>query len=144
MELNTPTNPIIQGNQFILTQVGDRRIAFPTSMIASILLTERSQVLALPFYHEMVLGIVHHQGQLVTLMALQHLIEGKPSQIKEVFNALQLSESTGMPGLGLIVDQLLGQCGDDRMAADSDIERFQTQMLTPTLWQPRRWAASSP
>lgn len=144
MEPNTPVNSVIQGSQFILTQVGNRRIAFPTHTIAGILLTERSQVLALPFYHEVVLGIVHHQGELVTLMALQHLLEGKASQIKEVFNAVQLSESTGMPGLGLIVDQLLGQCGDEQMAADSTIERFQPQTLDPNLWQPQRWVGLAP
>ncbi len=144
MKPNSPTvNFAVQESHYILTQVGERRIAFPTQTITGILLTERSQVLALPFYHEMILGVVHYQGQLVPLVTLRHLLEGKPSPLREVFNAVQLSESTSVPGLGLIVDQLLGHCGEDQVADDHTIERFQPQILEPTLWQPQRWTPLS-
>ncbi|MGF1514712.1 MAG: chemotaxis protein CheW [Elainellaceae cyanobacterium] len=146
MKLPTPTidNLVTQGNHYILTQVGDRQVAFSTSDVTGILLTERSQVLSLPFYDDVVLGIVHHQGQFVPLMMLSRLLDGKPGQMREVFNAIQLSESSGTPGLGLIIDQLLGHCSEEAFAADDAIEHFQPQMLDPDLWQPQRRTALSP
>lgn len=131
-------------NQYILTQVGMRRIAFSAESVAGILLVERSQILALPFYQEMVVGIVHHQGELVTLMLLQQFLEDTPGQSREVFNAVQLSESTGTPGLGLIIDQLLGNCSEEQLTNDASISLFQPHLLNPELWQPKRWASLTP
>ncbi|MEM9818953.1 MAG: chemotaxis protein CheW [Cyanobacteria bacterium P01_D01_bin.6] len=142
MELDNPLLELsLPKNQYILTQAGTRRIAFPTKSVVSILLVERSQVLALPFYHEALLGIVHHQGQMVPLVTLQHLLEGNPSQLREVFNAVQLSESTGLPGLGLVIDRLLGNCSEEQVSTDSTIEQFQPNLLDPKLWQPQRWVS---
>ena len=129
----------IPKNQYILTHVGTRRLAFPSASVSGILLVERSHVLALPFYQKALLGIVHHQGQLVALVALQQVLEGSSGQAREVFNAVQLSENTSAPGLGLVIDRLLGTCSDDQVSSDDDIEAFQPQFLEPTLWQPKRW-----
>ena len=141
MEINTSIEPVVLENQYILTQVGTRRIAFPAESVAGILLVERARVLSLPFYHEVILGIVHHQGQLVTLITFQQLLEGTPSYSREVFNAIQLGKESGAPGLGLVVDRLLGNCGEDQISANSDIEKFQPHLLKPELWQPQRWAS---
>ncbi|MGF1524770.1 MAG: chemotaxis protein CheW [Leptolyngbyaceae cyanobacterium] len=130
-----------QENQHILAQVGSRQIAFPADMVAGIVLSERSRVLALPFYRDTVLGIVHYQGQFVTLVMFQQLLEGQPGQLREVFNAIQLSEQTEMPGVGLVIDRLLGNCTETEVSTNDAIERFQPQMLGAELWQPRRWAA---
>lgn len=128
-------------NQYILTQVGTHRVAFPAEAVAGILLVERSQILALPFYHEVVLGIAHHQGQIVTLMMFQQLLDGSPGQSREVFNAVQLSEQTGTPSLGLIIDQLLGNCTEEQVSTDATIRLFQPDMLDPDLWKPQRWVS---
>lgn len=132
------------GGQYILTQVGMGQVAFPADFVAGILRVERSQILMLPFYPDVVLGIVHHQGQLVTLATLQHLLEGTPAQSREVFNAVQLSEATRSPGLGLIIDKLLGNCTEDQVSNDSRVSLFQPEILDTALWEPRRWAALTP
>ena len=143
MELDTlSADSIAQENQYILTQVGNRQVAFLTDMVAGIVLSERSQVLALPFYQDIVLGIVHYQGQFVTLVMLQQLLEGQPGQLREVFNAIQLSDRTGSPGVGLVIDRLLGNCTESEIAADTAIEQFQPQMLNADLWQPQRWVTA--
>lgn len=136
-----PLEPITQEDQYILTQVGNHRVAFAANWVGGILLSERSQVLVLPFYQEPILGIVHHQGQLVPLVMLQQLLDDTPVQMREVFNAIQLSERTDTPGLGLVIDRLLGNCSDEDVAADETIERFQPHLLEPDLWEPSRWAA---
>lgn len=129
----------IPKNQYILTQVGTRRLAFPSTSVSGILLVERSHVLALPFYQKALLGIVHHQGQLVALVVLQQVLEGSAGQAREVFNAVQLSENTSAPGLGLVIDRLLGTCNEEQISSSDDVEAFQPQLLEPTLWQPKRW-----
>ena len=142
MELDTlSVDSTAQEKQYILTQVGSRRVAFAATAVAGILLSERSQVLTLPFYQEPMLGIVHHQGQLVALVMLQQLLDGKPGPLREVFNAIQLSEQTDMPGLGLVIDQLLGNCTEEDVATEATIERFQPHLLQPNLWQPQRWVS---
>ena len=128
-------------SQYILAEVGTHRIAFPAELVAGIVLAERSHILSMPFYHEAMLGVVHHQGQLVALMMLQQLLEDSPSPSREVFNAVQLSESTGASGLGLIVDQLLGNCNEDQVSNDDSISRFQPSLLRPELWRPKRWVS---
>ncbi|MDB9525281.1 chemotaxis protein CheW [Oscillatoria sp. CS-180] len=125
--------------QYILTQVGMRRVAFPAESVAGILLAERSHILSLPFYHEAILGVVHHQGQLVALMMLQQLLEDGLGTSREVFNAVQLTASVGAPGLGLIVDQLLGNCSEEQLSNDGTITLFKSDTLPPELWQPKRW-----
>ncbi|MEO0409120.1 MAG: chemotaxis protein CheW [Cyanobacteria bacterium P01_A01_bin.135] len=137
MTPNSSTLAPAPPKQYILSRVGSQCVAFDERAVSSILLIERSQVLALPFYDDVISGIVHHQGQIITLVALGHLLENMPGQIREVFNAVQLGESTGLAGLALIVDQLMGQCGADQMAANQATE-FQPQDLGPALWQPRR------
>lgn len=127
------------GNQFILAKVGRQRIAFPAEYVSGILLADKSHILSLPFYHESILGIVHYQGQLVALMMLQHLLEGSPAPSREAFNAVQLNESSGAAGLGLIVDQLLGNCGEEQLLSDDSISLFKTDILSANLWKPKRW-----
>ncbi|MEM6434397.1 MAG: chemotaxis protein CheW [Cyanobacteria bacterium P01_D01_bin.115] len=144
MELDTlSADSLAQENQYILAQVGSRQVAFPTDMVTGIVLSERSQVLALPFYQDTILGIVHYQGQFVTLVMFQQLLEGQPGPLREVFNAIQLSERTGVPGVGLVIDRLLGNCTETDVSTNDAIERFQPQMLNSKLWQPQRWVAAT-
>lgn len=144
MELNTLSiESASLEDQYILTEVGERRVAFPAASVAGILLVERSRVLALPFYQDVVLGIVHHQGQLVPLVALQQLLSEHRSSLREVFNAIQLSEQSDAPGLGLIVDRLLGNCTAEALANNTAIEPFCPDQFESSLWQPQRWMSLS-
>jgi chemotaxis signal transduction protein len=141
MELENPStdalNPSV--HQYIVTQVGDRRLAFPNHFVDGLLLLERSQILALPFYHPAVAGLVHHQGKLIPIVALQQLLEKAPGQLPEVFKAVQLSEDTGMAGVGLVIDQMQGEVTSEQLSSDSTIEPFQTELVPSDLWQPQRW-----
>lgn len=126
--------------QFILVQVGDRRLAFAPESVGEIMLLERSQVLPLPFYPAVVMGIVHHQGQLVPLVNLRRLFQETNISSKEVFNAVQFKSPEGW--VGLVVDRLIGSCSQSQLEHDDSIEAFPTETLTPELWQPQRWVAA--
>jgi chemotaxis protein histidine kinase CheA len=141
MELDHASEELLTAplNQYILTQVGHHRLAFRDRGIAGMLLVERSQVLALPFYPPEIVGVVHHQGQLVPLVDLQQLLDGTPGQLREVFHAVQLNEASHVGGLGLVVDRVLGNWSEAQVATDSTIEQFQPHRLKADLWQPQRW-----
>jgi chemotaxis signal transduction protein len=126
-------------HQYIVARVGSRRLAFPQAWVAGLLLVERSQVLTLPFYHSAILGVVHHQGNLVPLVQLQYLVEGVSGQLREVFNVVQLTHPADLAGVGLVIDQILGRFSEARIAADSTIEPLQPEILDKSLCQPQRW-----
>lgn len=126
--------------QFILAQVGARQLAFPADWVAAVLLVERSQVLSLPFYPSVLMGLVHAQGQMVPLVSLQQLLEDKTGLSKEVFNAIQLNAAAGeLAGLGLVVDRILGNRTEAQVVRDATLEPFQPDWLEPALWRPQRW-----
>ncbi|MGB3312561.1 MAG: chemotaxis protein CheW [Nodosilinea sp.] len=132
-------SPALSDSSYFLTQVGSRRLAFPAANIAEVILVDRSQVLSLPFYQPGFLGIVHIQGQLVPLVALQFLLEGASGVTREVFNAVQLNASSPLAGIALAIDQLVGNCTADQLAQDSTIQPFNSELVPADLWQPRRW-----
>ncbi|MGB5972543.1 MAG: chemotaxis protein CheW [Nodosilinea sp.] len=127
-----------------LTLVGSRRLAFSATEIAEIILVERSQVLSLPFYPAGLLGVVHSQGQMVPLVALQFLLEGVSGVTREVFKAVRLNASSPLAGTALVIDQLLGNCTTDQLAQDSATEPFEADVVPADLWQPYRWVPSGP
>lgn len=131
----------IPETSYFLTQVGSRRFAFPADEVSEVMLVERSKVLRLPFYPPALVGVVHSQGQLVPLVAMQTLLDQTGSATKEVFNAVQLNDRSPAAGVALIVDQLMGTCTAEQLQQDASIELFHPEVLRPDVWQPRRWAA---
>lgn len=127
------------GHQYLVTQVGSHRLGFPARWVDCLLLLERRQILPLPFYPPAMLGVVRHQGQLVPLVRLQHLLDEAVGPLPEVFNGLQLNASSGVAGVGLAIDRILGNFGEEQMAADATIQPFQLQWLNEALFEPQRW-----
>ena len=138
-ELLSASPPQLSGPQLLVARAGSRRLAFPARWVDCLLLVARSQVLALPFYSPAILGVIHHQGQLVPLVRLRHLFDETVEQLSEVFNGVRLSPVTGLGGVGLAVDQILGNFSDEQVAADPLIEPFQLQWLQGDLFSPLRW-----
>lgn len=138
--------------RYILTQVGQQRLAFPSQWVAEILLIERSQILALPFYDPLLLGVVHHHGQIVPLVAIQPLLEGSARPMRETISVVQLGEVGGLAGVGVVVDQALENRSHEQLpinpsepeaagssAPETPVRLFEPQMLGDRLWQPQRW-----
>lgn len=150
-------SPSLQ-ERYILTQVGQQQLAFPSQWVAEILLIERSQILALPFYDPALLGVVHHHGRIVPLVAIQPLLEGVVRSMRETVSVVQLGHEVGpLAGIGIVVDQALENRSHDQMPTalvDADastpsstktaLHLFQPQLLSDRLWQPQRWLAVEP
>ncbi|HEY9614603.1 chemotaxis protein CheW [Allocoleopsis sp.] len=135
-------------DRYILTQVGHQKIVFPSQWVAEIMLIERSQILNLPFYDSRVLGVVHRQGGIIPLVTLQvaNPMSQRP-RIQETLTAIRLSQLVSeLAGVGLIVDQVIGSISQEELSAkeqkatessNPQIEVFQPESISPSIWQPR-------
>jgi chemotaxis signal transduction protein len=134
--------------RYILTQVGHQKIGFPSQWVAEIILIERSQILNLPFYDSRLLGVVHHQGSIIPLVTFP---VGNPvsqrARNQEMLTAIRLSPLLNeLAGVGLIVDQVIGSISQEELSAkehkatessNPQIEVFQPERISPSIWQPR-------
>jgi chemotaxis signal transduction protein len=144
-------DPINQ--RFILTQLGEMTLVFPSQLVAETLLVERTQILPLPFYESVILGCVHSGGQIVPLVDVQAIVGARVSAVRDVLTVVRLSEQAGnLAGIGLIVTQLLGSRTRDNLpqelfeegVADSTymaagMHLFRLTLLSKQLFQPQRW-----
>lgn len=157
VETEFSTSPSLQ-DRYIFTQVGDQQIAFSSVCVAEVLLIERSQILALPFYDTAILGVVHQHGRIVPLVEMQRLFKKTSGLMRETVNVVQLSKETGhLAGIGIVVDQVLdnrsrGQLSDEAfdLAAsaavpvpstlvEGSIQIFRPELLSDRLWMPQYW-----
>ncbi|WP_155898092.1 hypothetical protein [Allocoleopsis franciscana] len=139
--------------RYILTQIGEQKISFPSQWVTEIMLIERSQILKLPFYDSRLEGIVHHQGNIISLITPQlsnpvtqeHLIQRQ--RIQEKLTAIRLSSSVSeLFGVGLIVDRVIGSISQEQLGLNQQqatesfnlsIEMFQPEKIPQSIWQPR-------
>ncbi len=110
---------IAPSNRYILAKVGDRTVTFPDGLISEILIIDRNAILALPFYTTAIVGVIHHQAQVMPLLLLQLLLEERSALIKESLSVVRLSKLadslTDQPlsGVGIIVDRVIGSLTTD-------------------------------
>ncbi|PSB23732.1 chemotaxis protein CheW [Stenomitos frigidus] len=128
-------------NRYMLTQVGQQQLVFPSHWVGEILLIERSQILHLPFYDRVLLGLVHHNGSIVPLLAAHLLLletskqDGRLRAMKETLTVVRLSPTIdGLASVGIVVDQVVGSLTAEQIAKQ---RLFQLSDLPSQLWQPR-------
>jgi chemotaxis signal transduction protein len=144
--LSPPSLP----NRYVFTQVGSQRIAVLSFLISEILLIERSQILSLPWYDPAILGVMHHHGRIIPLVALHPLLK-EVGIIKEIMTVVVLSQQAAhLTGVGLVVDQVLDNRSQEQVnnqqgsiASISTSSKQEPQILTldllsDRLWQPQR------
>jgi chemotaxis signal transduction protein len=152
---NTEAIPIsLQSLQkrYILTLVGNQQLVFPAHWVAEIILIQRSQILNLPFYNSLLLGVIHHQGSIIPLVSIQLLNKVEKDQIvpqqriQEKLTAIRLSQVVGeLSGVGLIVEQVIGSISYEQLLANQhkatasshpQVEVFQLDRIWQSIWQP--------
>jgi len=135
--------------RFILVRLQQLTFVFPSTIVAEILVIKRSQILALPFYDSAVLGLVHHNGQIVPLVSMRQIVGISASIFGESLTVVRLSNAAGnVAGLGLVVDQALGSSLLDQLPPDlfsttitePKMRLFRPEILGSYLWQPQRWS----
>ena len=127
-------------SRYILTQVGQQQLVFPSRWVGEILLIDRSQILNLPFYDRALLGIVHHNGNIVPLLSAHSLLVETVSQNarfkapRETLTAIQLNlTANGLAGVGIVVDQVIGSLTPEQL---TEQRLFQLSDIPSQIWQP--------
>lgn len=142
-----------QLTRYILARLEDVTFVFPSTLVAEILILERAQILALPFYNLAMLGIIHHRGQIIPLISLRQVMGFPPGLSLETLTAVRLGDAAGdLADVGLVVDMTLGMRTSDQLPPDllsanqlpnltnsePKMRLFQPEILASHLWQPRR------
>ena len=124
-QLNSQVNiqPIIPSNRYIVARVGRYAVIFADVLVSEILMVSRGSILDLPFYGEAILGVTHHQADIVPLIMARSLLKEDQALIGESLSVIKLSKaadqimgnqskhqvsSQKLSGLGIIVDRVVG------------------------------------
>lgn len=139
----------IQG-RFILTQVDSRVMVFPARWVAEIFRVQRSRILGLPFYQSPLIGVTHHNSQIVPLASAHRVLQAEENTLRETVTILQLSsEADPLTNMGIIVDKVLGSASRDQLPPAmlttpalnpedaSSVVLFQPDWFPPDLWHPQ-------
>jgi chemotaxis signal transduction protein len=148
--------PLLQ-HQYILTEVGKQQLVFPSQWVAEIILIKRSQILSLPYYSSILLGVTHHQGSMVPLISSsmflseflsEFLLEfsNQPHRsafletlVSETLYAVRLNQLTGkLAGVGIVVDRVIGNISEAQVSASGVArQQFQFQDIPDYVWCPQ-------
>jgi chemotaxis signal transduction protein len=112
--LKQPVPSVAPSNRYIVAKVGDRLVTFPDVLVSEIIVLDRNAILALPFYETAIIGVTHHQANVMPLLLLRLLMGEQRNLITESLTVLRLSKITdelnkkNWGGVGVIVDRVIG------------------------------------
>lgn len=140
--------------RFILAKLDLFTFVFPSTIVGGILIIERSQILALPFYNPAILGVIYNQGQIMPVISLRQIVGISAMPATESLTVIHLGDAVdALAGVGLVVDRSLGMRSNEQLPPDlfsteqvpdsSNSEQkmrlFRPEMFDSRLWQPQRW-----
>jgi chemotaxis signal transduction protein len=105
---------VAPSNRYIVAKVGDRSVTFPDVLVSEIIIIDRNAIVALPFYETAIIGVTHHQANVVPLLLLRLLMGEQRTLITESLTVVRLSKiaddlsNTNLGGVGVIVDRVIG------------------------------------
>jgi chemotaxis signal transduction protein len=138
-------------NRFILTQVDRQTLVFPATWVTEILRIDRSQILDLPFYDSLLVGIANYNGRMTPLIAAARLLEAETFVVPERVMVVRLNEAAGqLENVGIIVDRAIGSSTRDELPSDLFVTNsvhgmvmMRSQLVPTSLWQPHYWSVNS-
>ncbi len=121
---------IAPNNRYIVAKVGDRLVLFPDVLVSEIMIVERNAILALPFYESAIVGVIHHQANVMPLLLLRLVMGEQRALMTESLTVIRLSKSANvlsdknLDGIGVIVDRVIGSLtNDDYQDIDLNISK---------------------
>ena len=136
-------------DRFILTQVAESTLVFPAAWVAEIIRIDRSQILDLPFYHPLLIGIINYQSQVMPLIAAAKFLKtSEPFVIKERLIVIRLNQAAGeLANIAVIVDRAIGASTRNELPFElfersnitSKMVLMCPELIPSNLWQPQRW-----
>jgi len=155
MSATVTTEPITSSSasikeRYILTQVGVWVLIFPARWVAEIFRAQRSRILELPFYQSPLVGVTHHNSQIIPLTSAHQVLQTQENTLRETVTVLQLSDEVGrLANMGIIVDKTLGSASKEQLSPfvlttqtlhpqDTDSQvLFQLEWFPSDLWDPQ-------
>jgi chemotaxis signal transduction protein len=147
----TQTAPIasqtVLADRFISTEVAGFTLLFPAVWVGEILRIDRSQILDLPFYDPLLVGVVHHSGEIIPLIAAARLLKVGQFATQDRSIVVRLDSTAGaLANIGLIVDRAIGSINRQDLppaifstsAPVNKMLLMQPDLVPTTLWKPRR------
>ena len=135
--------------RFILTQVEQIVLVLPATWVTEIIRIDRSQILDLPFYDPLLVGITNRNGRIVPLIATDRLLEVAPRSMPERL-VVVLFEDRGdlaLGNIGLIVDRAIGSSTRPELPPElftanrsGSMVAIQSDLVPPHIWQPKYWS----
>jgi CheW-like domain len=137
-------------DRFILAQVQSITLVIPALWVAEIFRVERSQILPLPFYNPLLLGITHQGGQVLPLLSAHRLLTAASDLLRENNMVIKLGDAAGsLAQVGLVIDRTLGSQTrtalpsaiflDAPQSPQAAVVLLRPEMVSANLWQPIYW-----
>jgi chemotaxis signal transduction protein len=144
------TAPIAQqtvlADRFISTEVAGFTLLFPAIWVAEILRIDRSQVLDLPFYDPLLVGVVHNSGHIIPLIAAARLLKLSQFSLSERAIVIRLDSTAGsLATIGVIVDRAIGSINRQDLPPEifstsspvNNMLLMRPDLVPANLWKPR-------
>lgn len=130
------TQGLISSNRYFIAEVGQVALAFSAQWVRDILVVERSQILHLPFYPPMFLGVIQVQSEIVPLVSAQKIWnDGHSTPLPATLTAVRLSQlAQTLTGVGIVVDRMVGSVSE----LNSQHKKFALDDIPTQIWQPQR------
>jgi chemotaxis signal transduction protein len=138
--------------RFILTQVERLTLVLPATWVTEIIRIDRSQILDLPFYDPLLVGIADRHGRIVPLIATDRLLEVTPRSLPERVVVVLLEDSGGqeLGKVGLIVDRAIGSITRQELPPElftasrtESMVMIRSDLVPTNLWQPKYWSSNN-
>jgi chemotaxis signal transduction protein len=150
---NDPTSQVenqsVLTDRFILTEVDKFTLVFPAIWVTDILRIDRSQILDLPFYDSLIVGIINHNGQITPLVATARTLKVKRFSLPEKLLVVRLNQVAGtLANVGFIIDRAIASSTRDKLPANlftatpttaSEMVLMCPELIPAEIWQPQRW-----
>jgi CheW-like domain len=140
-------------DRFLLAQVQDLTLVIPAVWVVEVFRVERSQILALPFYSPLLIGITHHGGQVLPLLSTHSLLNVPSVALRENTMAIKLGDTAGaFARVGLAIDRPLGsqsraelpnEIFSDPQPSNTSWVLLRPELVSQDLWQPLCWIPSN-
>ncbi|MFN4777490.1 MAG: chemotaxis protein CheW [Pseudanabaena sp.] len=127
-------------NRYIVAKVGDRTVNFPDKLVSEIIIIDRNAIVALPFYETAIIGVMHHQANVMPLLLLRLLMGEQRTLITESLTVVRLSKladnlgNKNLGGVGVIVDRVIGSLTidehQDQLQQSSDVDQLTFSSIT--------------
>ena len=135
--------------RFILTQVERLTLVLPAIWVTEIIRIDRSQILDLPFYDPLLVGIADRKGRIVPLIATDRLLDVATGSLAERVVVVLLEDrgDRTLGNVGLIVDRAIGsstrqELPPELFTADraGSMVMIGSTLVPTNLWQPKSWS----